>query len=160
MENKDLPNSEELSKILESMPVSEESEEKNGRSVFKIMLGVFLTIVIIGVVWILFVKPEDSATPSSNNTVDKSNAYFIPPTERSREKSLKGKIKNTDPMYVNGKEIAYILVDNNEEKIAYLYSTSNDLNLSVGFNVEVLGVAERKQYNDMDIINVKTIKLK
>ena len=54
----------------------------------------------------------------------------------------------------------FLLLDTEGQSLAYLYSKNNDLNLSLGLDVEIQGELRSNAGDGKEIIEVLSIKLK
>jgi len=112
-----------------------------------ILAGLYSTYLIISV----SNNPPNLAVDESNQT---SSAYFNPHQDSEiKNINIMGEISKSQDS-----EYPYMLLSDGK-KIAYLYSETNDLNLSLGLNLQIDGEV-KTQKDGVDVINVKSIKLK
>lgn len=97
------------------------------------------------------VTPEDIAKSSEN-------AFFVPPAVNKQGQVIAGKI--TSSSIPTNPKVKYELQNEKRERVAYLYSDNNDLELSLGLTVELQTENSGEKYSGIDIVNVKAIKLK
>ena len=145
---------------------SNTKKDKSNSYRLLVILAIF-GVALISITFFInrFISSSESDSVSTNqasnsNNLNDANAYFIPPSDANSKISEHGRILNAVPINVNGREISHKLVNKSNDTIAYLYSDVNDLSLSMGFDVEVVGISEKKQYNGVRIVKVESIKLK
>ena len=120
----------------------------------------FLSIVMLTGIYSTYLVISASNAPLSIPVDDKNttSGYFNPYRNQEVKKvSVVGEIsKSQDSEYPS--EYPYVLL-NDSKKVAYLYSETNDLNLSLGLNLQIDGEVMTLK-DGVDVINVKSIKLK
>lgn len=121
-----------------------------------IMYILIVLFVVAGI--FIIVSQFTSSTGDITKKID-NDAYFAPPSEDEMQRSVSGKINKMYNVIENDK-VKHELLDKDGNRLAYLYSSTNNLDLSIGLYVEVTGAATRERASGVEIIRVETIKYK
>lgn len=124
-----------------------------------LMLIVFVVTAVTIAYSVYLVSKIATSTPDSGGNSTSQNYYFVAPPENSGEIEIGGKIVPI-PTNIVESQYAHELVDENGQRLAYIYSDKNNLDLPSGMKVEIIGVTEAKKYNGYDVIKVTKLKLK
>jgi hypothetical protein len=129
-----------------------------------IILGIILLIVLgFGAYFIVsiatFTNKKANLGPVKDIAIDTFDNAFLTPRKPEEAKFYNGKIEYAYEV-VDDPLIKHKLIDKDGNTIFYLFSSQNDLNLSVGLDVEIDGKLNKNKYNDISILEVSSIKLK
>jgi hypothetical protein len=143
-----------------------QSEDDAGNPVrkYKLISLLFLISVICASLYLavsFYINSNNQRLVAVNTTAEKQNtgAYFNPAYYSNTERKISGRI-NKNFNNTNDKMTAFQLLDDEGKNLAYLYSKNNDLNLSLGLEVEIQGELRRSMSDGKEVIEVLSIKLK
>ncbi len=163
-ENKLNPSETEI--YFNSLLKEQQEEFKNPPSKKSKMItyGILVAVISIGMYFAVnfYVNANNlTANSGSSSLADEqaNSAYFTPNYYANRERKISGKIvKNS--VQTSDKTTNFELEGNDGKNIAYIYSNTNDLNLSVGLIVEIQGEYRSTTESGKEIIEVYSLKLK
>ena len=142
----------------------EEFQNPTNKNSKMITYGILVAIIAIGMYFAVnfYVNANNLTANSGSSSLngDQSNsAYFTPDYYANRERKISGKVAK-NPVQTTDKTTNFELEGNDGKNIAYIYSNTNDLNLSVGLVVEIQGEYRSSTESGKEVIEVFSIKLK
>lgn len=159
------PSTLETEAYFNSLLKSQEAEKiTSGKSPFR-PIALFILVLVVGFglyysvnFYIGATELKSSLDPTSEE-VKKSGAYFTPEYYSNRDRGLFGKVNRNLSSTAEANQ-AFVLENEEGEILVYLYSENNNLDLSVGLNVEINGQLRKNAPDGKEIIEVTSIKLK
>ncbi len=141
-----------------------ENKIENSLRKYKFISLLFLIFVICASLYLavsFYINSNNQSVTGVGSTAEKQNtgAYFNPEYYSNTERKISGKISKNFNNTEN-KMTGFLLLDTEGQSLAYLYSKNNDLNLSLGLDVEIQGELRSNAGDGKEIIEVLSIKLK
>lgn len=139
----------------------EMSASENSFRTLKIIAILFVIGIVLSVLFISAraLRDNNNTTPVADRT---GTGVFNPLQQGVLEGPLRGKIREVFYPFneTPSPQEQFELVDENNERIAFVYSTSNDLSLLVDVEVEIDGELRRRTSEGYDVILVRSLILK
>ncbi len=123
----------------------------------RIYIVALIIFLIASVIFILSYRSPTIEEVEILPTSDTYQGVIYLPDEQTLSNNFSGKIISNG--LADMEEYKFKLLDRNNQAVAYLYAEQNDLSLSQGYMVEIYGDI-RGKYNGLDVIHVKSVKLK
>ena len=168
---KNIPTAKDL-EILNKMVSSEKDTAKYdlpNQPSFRRILRIFAVILIVIIILVLFyfytkiasiqVDNTQRGTSVNKGNTTSENAFFVPESRDPTSSTYVGNIDYASDVTGNA-QVKHRLTDQEGNTIYYLSSSSNDLNLSVGLQVEIIGTIKNEEVNGFSVLEVEKIKLK
>lgn len=151
----------DLDFLLKSQQQESESVDlkyRNFKIISILIAGIIIAISVFMVGSVLL--NNNSSTRDNLDSEVTGSGIFNPSEYITGERFLSGEIVEVFNPENTANELRFELLDENGDRQAFVYSNTNDLELSMGLNVEIEGELQRRTQDGYDVVLVRSIVLK